>query len=150
NQVKADTAPGGRGPFRNFLKAAEDIRHHYRELAKGEYDSPLLRHWIIVSLLASARVHAHLVLNPPASANDHVDDVDQAMRWLVSWIPRYFAKHFNSHHARDAADSMACLAIRLLEHGRLESTEAFGKTISDLALEIVALQAGPYAVSDIE
>jgi hypothetical protein len=150
HQVKPDPDRSWTNPFHNFLKAAEDIRHHYRELADLDYDSPLLRKWIVDSLIAAARVHFNLLVHPPAGTEDHIEDVDEPLRWLVSWIPRYFSKRFDQLHANDAADALACLGIGLLEHDRIESARECGKAIAGIATNCAVLRPEPYAFADLQ
>src|SRR5262249_52421612 len=40
-RVKPDTERRWLNPFDEFLKAAEDVRHHYRELSKTDFENTL-------------------------------------------------------------------------------------------------------------
>jgi hypothetical protein len=77
-------------PFHEFLKAAEDVRGFYRELSKTDFENTLLQKWVIDSLMAAARVHWAIVVSPLAGTEAHIDDVDESLRWLVSWVSAYF------------------------------------------------------------
>jgi hypothetical protein len=136
-------------PFHDFLEAAEEIRNHYRELSNSDFGGTLLRKWVIDSLMAAARVHFALLLNPPAGTAPYLEDVDASLRWLISWVSQYFSKQCD-RWASDAADSLACLGIRLLEIDRIESALQCGKTIAALASHSATLQREPYALADIQ
>jgi hypothetical protein len=43
HQVKVDAERLRVNPFHEFLEAAEDVRHHYRELSKTDFENTLLR-----------------------------------------------------------------------------------------------------------
>jgi hypothetical protein len=104
------------------------------------------------SLIAAARVHWALLIRPPAGTEDHVDDVDQSLRWLISWIPRYFPEQGsprNFHHQTEAANSLACLGIRLLKHDRIEAAQSCASAIAGLASNSVAVRPEPYALADL-
>jgi hypothetical protein len=73
--------PTAQGPylittFHDFLEAAEDVRHHYRELSKTDFENTLAQKWVVDSMMAAARVHCALLMQPPAGAEAHIDDVD--------------------------------------------------------------------------
>src|SRR5258707_14218324 len=86
HQVTVDAERPWVNPFHDFLEAAEDVRHHYRELSNTDFENTLARKWVVDSLMAAARVHWALLMQPPAGTEDHIDDVDQSLRWLVSWV----------------------------------------------------------------
>jgi hypothetical protein len=67
-------------PFHEFLKAANDVLNHYRELSKTNFENTLAQKWVVESLMAVARVHRALLMHPPAGTEDHIDDVDEALR----------------------------------------------------------------------
>jgi hypothetical protein len=138
-------------PFHDFLEAAEDVRHHYRELSRTDFESTLLRKWVVDSLMAAARVHLALLMQPPAGTEGHIDDVDQSLRWLVSWVPAFFPERTQPHkfHITEAADSLACLGISLLEHDRIESAQGCASAIAGLATNSAALRPEPYAIADL-
>ena len=117
-RVTADADRPWINPFDEFLKAAEDVRHHYRELSKTDFENTLAQKWVVGSLIGAARVHWALLMQPPVGTEDHIDDVDEALRWLVSWVPRFFPEQNQPprFHLTDAADSLTCLGISLLEH----------------------------------
>jgi hypothetical protein len=97
HQVTVDSERPWVNPFHEFLEAAEDVRHHYRELSKTDFENTLLRKWVVDSLMGAARVHWALLMQPPAGTEDHIDDVDQSLRWLVSWVPSFFPERTPPH-----------------------------------------------------
>jgi hypothetical protein len=152
HQVRADDERASKNPFHDFLKSAEDVRRHYAELSKIDFKETLFRKWAVDSLIAAARVHWALLIRPPAGTEDHVDDVDQSLRWLISWIPRYFPEQGsprNFHHQTEAANSLACLGIRLLKHDRIEAAQSCASAIAGLASNSVAVRPEPYALADL-
>jgi hypothetical protein len=84
HRVTEDAERPWSNPFHDFLEAAEDVRSHYRELSKTDFENTLLRKWVVDSLMAAAHVHSALLMQPPAGTEDHIDDVDQSLRWLIS------------------------------------------------------------------
>jgi hypothetical protein len=98
-------------PFHEFLKAAEDVRNHYRELSKTNFENTLAQKWVVESLMAAARVHWALLMQPRAGTEGHIDDVDEALRWLISWLPGFFPEQNQPPRFQitEAADSLACL-----------------------------------------
>jgi hypothetical protein len=150
-QVKVDAEQPWSNPFADFLEAAEDIRHHYRELSEIDFENTLLRKWVVDSLMAAARVHSGLLTQPPAGTEDHIDDVDQSLRGLVSWVPSFFPEQTQPHgfHINEAADSLACLGISLLEHDRNESARGCASAIAGLATNSAAKRPEPYAIADL-
>jgi hypothetical protein len=151
HQVKVDDKRPWNNPFGDFLKAAQDVRHHYAELSKTDFDKTSLRKWVVNSLIAAARVHRALLIRPPAGTEDHIDDVDQSLRWLVSWVPAFFPKQGPAHnfHQTEAANSLACLGISLLKHDRIETAQSCASAIAGLASNIAAVQPEPYALADL-
>jgi len=138
-------------PFLDFLKAAEDVRHHYRELSKTGFENTFLRKWVVDSLIASARVHWGLLMQPPPGTERHIDDVDESLRALISWVPAFFPEQAQSHgfHITEAADSLARLGISLLEHDRTESAQGCASAIADLATNSAKLRPEPFALADL-
>jgi hypothetical protein len=151
HQVKADGERPWVNPFHDFLEAAGDLRHHYRELSKTDFENTLLRKWVVDSLVAAARVHWALLVRPPVGTERHIDDVDQSLRWLVSWVSEFFPEQTEPRdfHKIEAADSLACLGISLLEHGRIESAQECASAIARLARNSAALRPEPYAIADL-
>ena len=47
SSVTVDTERPWSNPFHDFLEAAEDVRNHYRELSKTDFESTLLRKWVV-------------------------------------------------------------------------------------------------------
>jgi hypothetical protein len=52
-------------------------------------------------------------------------------------------------HINEAADSLACLGIRLLEHDRNESARGCASAIAGLATNSAAKRPEPYAIADL-
>jgi len=150
-QVKVDAEQSRRNPFDDFLEAAEDVRHHYRELAQTDFEGTLLRKCVVDSLMAAARVHWTLLVQPPAGTENNVDDVDQSLRSLVSWVPSFFPEQTQPHrfHINEAADSLACLGISLLEHDRIGAARDCASAIAGLAINSAALRPEPFAIANL-
>jgi hypothetical protein len=151
-QVRVDAERPWSNPFDDFLEAAEDVRHHYRELSKTDFENTLLRKWVVESLMAAARVHWALLMQPPAGTEGHADEVDKSLRWLVSWVPSFFPERTQPYgfYITEAADSLACLGISLLEYDRIESAQACASAIAGLATNSAALRPPePYALADL-
>jgi hypothetical protein len=138
-------------PFHEFLKAAEDVLNHYRELSKTNFENTLAQKWVVESLMAAARVHWALLMHPPDGTEGHIDDVDDALRWLISWLPGFFPEQNQPprFNITEAADSLACLGINLLEHDRIETAEACASAIAGLATNTAAQHAEPYILADL-
>jgi hypothetical protein len=151
HQVRVDAERPWSNPFHDFLEAAEDVRDHYRELSKTDFENTLLRKWVVESLMAAARVHRALLMQPSADTEGYVDDVDQSLRRLVPWVPSFFPErtHPYGFHLTEAANSLACLGISLLEHDRIESAQACASAIAGLATNGAALRPEPYAIADL-
>lgn len=152
HQVKVDAERPWIDPFDDFLEAAEDIRHHYRELSKTDFQNTLLRKWVVDSLIASARVHWALLVQPPAGTEDHIDDVDKTLGYLISWVSDFFPEKSQPHkmHLTDAADALACLGISLLELDRIETAQGCASAIARLATNSAALHPEPYTLADVQ
>jgi hypothetical protein len=102
--------------------------------------------------MAVARVHWALLMQPPAGTEGYLDDVDESLRSLVSWVPSFFPEQSEAHrfHATEAADSLACLGISLLENDRIETAQACASAIARLATNSAALgDPEPYALADL-
>ena len=101
--------------------------------------------------MAVARVHLALLMQPPAGTEGHIDDVDQSLRWLVSWVTAFFPERTQPYgfHITEAADSLACLGISLLEHDRIETAQACASAIAGLATTSAALRPEPYTIADL-
>ena len=100
HRVTVDAKRPRSNPFHDFLEAAEDVLDHYRELSKTDFENTLLRKWVVDSLMAAARVHWALLTQPPVGTEDHIDDVDESLRWLVSWVPSFFPQQTQPHRFR--------------------------------------------------
>jgi len=138
-------------PLSEFLKAAEDVRHHYRELSNTNFENTLAQKWVVDSLIAAARVHWNLVMQPPAGTEAHIDDVDETLRHLISWLPGFFPEQNqpHRHHIVEAADSLTCLGISLLEHDRIESAQGCASAVDRLASNVAAQHPEPYLLADL-
>ena len=150
-QIKVDAEHQWVNPFDEFLEAAEDIRQFYRQLSEIDFQNTLLRKWVIESLMAVARVHWALIVQPPEETEPHIDDVDESLRSLISWVPAFFPERDQRYgfQATEAANSLACLGISLLEHDRIESARACASAIASLATRSVAVRPEPYALADL-
>src|SRR5262249_51514854 len=151
HQVKVDAELPWSNPLDDFLEAAVDVRNHYRELSKTDFQDALLRKWVVDSLMAAARVHWALLMQPPAGTEGHIDEVDQSLRWLVSWVPAFFPERTQPYkfHITEAADSLASLGINLLELDRSETAQSCASAIAGLATNSAALRPEPYALADL-
>jgi hypothetical protein len=138
-------------PFDEFLRASEDIVHHYRDLAKLEFQNTLLMKWVVDSVITCAKVHIALLNNPPPGSDRFVDEVDDRLRWYIH-APAFFFREQNpypSHHAEDACGALAILGMQLLERDWTESAKACGVVIGQIAESCAASQAMPYALADL-
>ena len=137
--------------IRRISRKAEDIRHYYRQLSEIDFENTLLRKWVVELLMAVARVHWALVVRPPEGTEGHIYDVDESLRWLISWIPAFFPERDQPYafEATDAANSLACLGINLLKHDRTESAQACASAIASLATKSAAVRPEPYALADL-
>ena len=151
HQIKVDAELPWANPFDDFLRAAEDIRHFYRQLSETDFENTLLRKWVVESLMAAARVHWALVVQPLEGTEGRVDDVDESLRWLVSWVPSFFPARDKSYgfQANEAANSLTCLGISLLEHDRTESALACASAVESLATRSAAVRPEPYDLADL-
>jgi hypothetical protein len=151
HQIKVDPQHQWINPFDEFLEAAEDIRHYYRQLSEVDFENTLLRKWVIESLMAVARVHCALIVQPLEGTDGHIDDVDESLRWLISWVPAFFPEREQPYgfQATDSANSLACLGMSLLEHGRNESAQSCASAIASLATRSAAVRPEPYALADL-
>jgi len=151
HRVAADADQPWNNPFSEFLAAAEDVRHHYRELSKTNFENTLAQKWVVDSLIAAARVHWGLIVQPPAGTEAHIDDVDQTLRYLISWLPSFFPEQNQPHgyHIAEAADSLACLGISLLEQDRMESARGCASAIAGIASNVAAQHPEPYILADL-
>src|SRR5262249_17867880 len=52
-RVTADADRPWINPFDEFLKAAEDVRHHYRELSKTDFENTLAQKRVVGSLIGA-------------------------------------------------------------------------------------------------
>ena len=149
--MRVDAEQQWTNPFDDFLEAANDVRSHYRELSKIDFKGTLLRKWVVNSLMAAARVHWRLLAQPPAGTENHIDDVDHSLRSLISWLPAFFPQQAqpHTHHMDEAADSLACLGISLLEHDRIGAAAACASAIAGLATNSAALRPEPFAIANL-
>jgi hypothetical protein len=151
HQIKTDPELPWINPFREFLAAAEDIRDFYRHLSQIDFENTLLRKWIIESLMAAARVHWALIVQPPEGTEEHVDDVDKSLRWLISWVPAFFPERKEPYRfqATEAANSLTCLGLSLLQHNRIESGIACATALASLSKTSIGIPPEPYALADL-
>ena len=150
-RVAVDADHPHRNPFREFLKAAEDVRHHYRELSKTNFENTLAQKWAVDSLMAAARVHWSLIIQPPPGTEAHIDDVDQTLRYLISWLPGFFPEQnqLHGHRIVEAANSLACLGISMLEHDRIQTARGCASAIDALANNAAARHPEAYILADL-
>jgi hypothetical protein len=151
HRVAVDADHPWNNPFSEFLKAAEDVRHHYRELSTTNFENTLAQKWVVNSLMAAARVHWALLVQPPPGTEAHIDNVDETLRYLISWLPGFFPEQNqpHRHHITVSAVSLACLGISLLEHDRIESAQGCGSAIAGLASNVAAQHPEPYLLADL-
>jgi hypothetical protein len=123
-------------PYHEFNEASKTIVHHYREVAyKVTFNGVLLEKWIVSSILTAAKVHIHLLDNPPPGAEGFLETVDESLRWFLH-APSFFFREqseFPYHHASRGCGELAILGMGLLQRGRFESAEACGEAIRSIA-----------------
>jgi len=92
-----------------------------------------------------AWVHWTLLMQPPAGSENHLDGVEESLRSLISLVPSLFPETTEPHrfHATEAADSLACLGISMLEHGWIKTAQSCASII-----DIRAVIQRPATVSD--
>ena len=151
HRVAVDADQPWNNPFSEFLKAAEDVRHHYRELSQTSFENTLAQKWVVNSLVAAARVHWSLVVQPPAGTEAHIDDVDETLRHLISWLPEFFPAESQPHRHQmvEAADSLACLGMSMLEHDRAASAQGCASAIAGLVSNSAAQHPEAYTLADL-
>jgi hypothetical protein len=152
-QVEVDAERPWVNPFHEFLEASEDIADHYRNLARTDFLDTLLRKWVVDSLVRVMQVHLSLLSNPPAGAENHLDDIDNRMRWLIHTVPSLFPEGqnpFPSHHADDACGALAILGMNLLEMNRNRAAQDCGTAISAIAAHATTSNPEPYSFADLQ
>lgn len=138
-------------PFAEFVEASEDIVHHYRDLAKVDFQDTRLRKWVVDSVLTCARVHIALLDNPRSGGEPFTDEVEGRLEWFIHALAFFFPEQgpATSHHADDAGDGLAILGMMLLARNRLDSTKACGTAIAAIAIGCLAAQVRPYAAANV-
>jgi death-on-curing family protein len=151
HQVRVDAERPFNNPFDEFLEAAEDVRNHYLELSTTDFENTLARKWVVESLIMVAWVHWTLLMQPPAGSENHLDGVEESLRSLISLVPSLFPETTEPHrfHATEAADSLACLGISMLEHGWIKTAQSCASIIGALAINSAALRPDPYVLADL-
>ena len=99
------------------------------------------------------QVHLSLLSNPPAGAENHLDDIDNRMRWLIYTVPSFFPEGqnpFPSHHADDACGALAILGMNLLEMNRNRAAQDCGTAITAIAAHGTTLNPEPYSLADLQ
>lgn len=123
-------------PFYEFQQASDAIVDHYREVARNvSFDGVLLEKWAVDSLLHVARVHFHLLDNPPAGAGRFLDTLDKSLCRLNHAAGFFFRETsaFPYHHAGEACGELACIGMGLLQRQRFEPAMACGDAIHSIA-----------------
>jgi hypothetical protein len=123
-------------PFDEFKEASDAIVGHYREVAGNvNFEGVLLEKWTVDSLLRAARVHNHLLDNPPAGAERFLNTVEKCLRRLNHAAAFFFREtsDFPYHHASEACDELACIGMGLLQRQRFEAATACGEAIHSIA-----------------
>ena len=139
-------------PFLEFKEASEDVVHHYRDLAKLNFQNTLLMKWVLDSVVTCARVHIALIDAPPAGGDRFIDEVDGQLQWFIH-APAFFFRQqnpFPSRHAEDICGALAVIGMQLLERDRMASGKACGVVIGQIAESCAASQAMPYALANLQ
>jgi hypothetical protein len=111
-QVKVDPERRRVNPFHEFVEASEDIVQHFRDLARTNFENLLLRKWVVDTVLAVAEVHLSLLTNAPEGSEEHLDDLDNRIQWVIYSVPPFFPENqapFHYHHADDASGGLTML-----------------------------------------
>jgi hypothetical protein len=123
-------------PYYDFKKASDAIVDHYRDVARNvTFDGALLEKWTVESLLRAARVHIHLLDNPPSGAARFLSGVDKCLCRLTQTAALFFREttSFPYHHASEACGELACIGMGLLQRQRFEPAMACGDAIRSIA-----------------
>jgi hypothetical protein len=133
------------GPFREFLEAAEDIVHHYRQLAKTDFKNTLLLKWVIDSIITCAKVHIALMDNPPSGGELFTHEIDGRVRSYIHAIAFFYPEQVSfPPYSEDAASGLAILGMMLLSRDRLASAKTCGEVIGRIAANCAVSQPRPY------
>jgi hypothetical protein len=152
DQVKVDPERDWANPFREFVEASEDIVHHFRDLARTNFENTLLRKWVIDTILAIAQVHLSLLTHPPEGSEVHLNDVDNRIQWVIHSVPPFFPANqgpFHYQHAEDACGGLAMLGMQLLQHNRRAAALNCGTAIAAVAVNGAAT-CDAYGLADIQ
>jgi hypothetical protein len=152
-QVKVDPERRWINPFHEFVEASEDIVHHFRDLARVNFENTLLRKWVIDTILTVAQVHLSLLTHPPEGSEDHLDDVDNRIQWVIHSVSPFFPENqapFHYHHAQDACGGLAILGMQLLQHNRRAAALSCGTAIAAVAANGAATTSDAYGLADVQ
>jgi len=91
SQIKIDPDRGWINPFHEFVEASQDIVQHFRNLAQVNFENTLLRKWVFDTTLTVAQVDLSLLTRPLEGSEDHLDDVDNRIQWVIHSVPLFFS-----------------------------------------------------------
>jgi hypothetical protein len=91
--------------------------------------------------------------HPPEGSEDHLDDVDNRIQWVIHSVPPFFPENqppFHYHHAQDACGGLAILGMQLLQHNRRAAALSCGTAIAAVAENGAARTRDAYGLADIQ
>jgi hypothetical protein len=152
-QAKFDPERRWISPFDEFIEASENIVRHFRDLARTNFESTLLRKWVVDTILAVAQVHLSLLTHPLEGSEHHLHDVDNRIQWVIHSVPPFFPENqapFHYHHAEDACGGLAILGMQLLQHKCRAAALNCGTAIAAIAANGAATSHDTYGLADIQ
>jgi hypothetical protein len=119
-------------PFNEFNEVSQEIVRHFRDISEAvDFQGTLLQKWMFDSIMMLATIHIEILTTPPEGVGEHIESVDEQLRWIIG-CPQFFFDQNRSFHPRfseELSARLAASAIKLLRLERVESASACVRTI---------------------
>lgn len=144
-------------PYGKFMEINEVIYRHFRNLAeKVNFGTSFLLWHIIQTIKHITRVYLSILQEPEPDNYGYIQELVGQILWYEAffWVVFSKATNINKHHAEEACDVLAWIAISFYDAGYLDVDMDFAKTSTSNITSIMnsysktCQDPNPYDVAD--
>jgi len=138
-------------PFHDFREISNEMCRHFRALGNLDFQTALLRKWVVDVIFECAGVHMRILEKPPAGSEGYLGEIEDALKWTLNSVAFLFPAKtpFGDRHAAEAAGSLAYIGMLFLRRGDVTLADECASIISFIAKNCFDAERQGYAFADV-